>query len=172
MSSAMMASRVWKNESSLSFAQRVKLSEDPSLWCDPALASTNLVDIWEHYDANRDDVLNRGELIALASDVVDRFLAIYRHQIMSERGAAAAVALTEAEMVRLVRRDVFPHLLPGQTESESKRAMVDRLQRALDLDGDGSITRTEFLFSWKVTVTSILAAAAKTKSHALNCVIL
>lgn len=165
--SSYVASRVWKNENTLTFGQRIKMAEDPSLWADAQLAVSNIVDVWTHYDSNGDEILNSNEVATLAADLVDRFLAQYRAQVLQEHPAMA-----EAELAKTVRRDVFPHLLQGENVVEAKRIMADRLSRELDLDSNGQISRTEFFFQWKNSCRQVLSANRTNKTESLSCVIL
>lgn len=167
MPSSYVASRVWKNENTLTFGQRIKMAEDPSLWADAQLAISNIVDVWSHYDSNGDEILNGSEVATLAGDLVDRFVAQYRAQVMQEHPQMA-----EADLAKTVRRDVFPHLLPGENIAEAKRNMTDRLHRELDLDSNGQITRTEFFFQWKNSCRQVLSANRTNKTESLSCVIL
>lgn len=135
-----VASRVWKNESTLTFGMRVKLAEQPFLWADAQFAATNIVDIWTHYAGER-DTLDRGAVTQLAADLVDRFVALYREQLLREQPG-----LAESDLQRAVKKDVWPHLLPGDNMVECKRIMAEKLTRELDVDHDGQITKTEFFF--------------------------
>jgi len=76
------------------------MAEDPSLWADSALAVSNILDVFGHYDSNGDDVLNPAEVVVLANDLVDRFVAQYREQVSREHPT-----LPEAELARTVKRD-------------------------------------------------------------------
>ena len=160
-----VASRVWKNESTMTFGMRVKLAEQPEMWADSAFAATNIVDVWEHYANPRTDEMGRHEMTELANDLVDRFVSMYRQQLIIERPA-----LDEKAIQKAIQKDVFPHLLPGETVVEAKRTMIDRLFRELDLDSDGKVTKTEFFFSWKNTSKAWLTF--KTPKGGLSCVIL
>lgn len=100
-----VASRVWKNESSMTFGMRVKLAEQPEMWADAGFAATNIVDVWEHYDQDKDDRLGRHEAQALASDLVDRYIALYRTQLLADQPG-----LSDSDLQRLIKKDVFPHV--------------------------------------------------------------
>jgi hypothetical protein len=160
-----VASRVWKNDSTMTFGMRVKLAEQPSMWSDAVFASSNIVDVWEHYDVNKDDILNKTELPALASDLVDRFVALYKEQLMIDQPT-----LSEKEVTRLINKDIFPHMLAGENLLEAKRLMSDRIAHELDVDKDGIITKTEFFFGWKNISKQVLTF--KAPKGGLACVIL
>ena len=160
-----VASRVWKNESTMTFGMRVKLAEQPHLWADAAFAATNIVDVWEHYDADKDDKLGRHEVQTLASDLVDRYVSLYKDQLLVDQPA-----LTPQELEKLLRKDIFPHMLPGESIVESKRIMAERLHYELDLDHDGTITKTEFFFGWKNISKQWLTL--KPPKGGLSCIIL
>lgn len=159
-----VASRVWKNDSTLTFGMRVKLAETPAMWADYKLAETNIVDVWEHYDVNHDDILNRSEVPQLASDLVERFLMILREGIKAENPR-----LSDADVEKSVKKEVKQQL-PGKDIPETKRIMTDRLIHELDVDHDGTITKTEFFFQWKQTSKTFLTIQKDNKP--LSCTIL
>jgi Ca2+-binding EF-hand superfamily protein len=55
---------------------------------------------------------------------------------------------------------------------EAKRLMAERLFKLLDVDRDGVITRTEFLFSWKNISKQVLTLKGSNIPKGLACVIL
>ena len=127
----------------------------------------SLCAVWNHYDVNGSGELDKSELLTLAGDVVERFCALYEEQLRRERPGLGA-----DEAFRLARRDVFPHLLAGESVVEAKRLMAERLFKLLDVDRDGVITRTEFLFSWKNISKQVLTLKGSNVAKALACVIL
>jgi hypothetical protein len=160
-----VASRVWKNESTMTFGQRVKLAETPHMWADADMAATNIVDVWEHYDANKNDLLDKSEVHQLGCDLVDRFCALYKEALVKENPA-----FQEADLQRLMTKDVFPHMLRGDNILEAKRLMTDKLEHELDLNKDGVITKVEFMFAYKNIARQVLTV--KVRKEALSCTIL
>jgi Ca2+-binding EF-hand superfamily protein len=175
-----IASRKWKDTAGeMTFGQRVQLAEHPERWADWSLAQTNMVSVWEHYDTNGNGELDRNEITQLASDVVDRFCVLYEEQLIRDHRAASQrrdvhgrkIDLPPDEIKRLMKKDIFPHLLPGESVMEAKRAMTERLMRELDVDRDGCITRTEFLFQWKNTSKLLLTINPPSQKR-MACIIL
>lgn len=164
-----LASRRWTNDSgAMTFKQLVVLANNPERWADAGLAASNLVDVWNHYDANANGELDRSEVITLASDVVDRFVVLYEEQLRRDQPT-----LSSEDVTRLAKRDVFPHLLSGDSPAEAKRVMADRLFKLLDTNHDGCITRTEFLFSWKLVSKQMLTIKGNQQApKGVSCVIL
>jgi len=160
--------RVWRADSSkLTFEQLAKLQTTPCYFADADLAATNLPDVWIHYDVNDNGILDPKEVAALASDIVDRFVLLYRDQLQQEQPPGPK---SDAIIERALRRDIFPHMLAGNSMSEAKKLMQERLTKELDLDRDGSITRTEFMYQWKHTSKNILTL--NPPKQAIKCVIL
>lgn len=158
-----VASRVWKNESTMTFGMRVKLAENPEMWSDANFAATNIVDVWEHYSGKNDE-MGRHEVTNLANDLVDRFIAIYREQLIVERPS-----LDDKGIQKAISKDVFPHLLPGENIVEAKRTMCDRLFRELDLDSDGHITKIEFMMKVRQPNTISAGGGALSARPPSNC---
>jgi hypothetical protein len=142
---AAVGSRVWKNDTAMTFGTRVLLAEKAYMWADADIAAKHLIDVWEHYDANGDGILNKNELPALARDTVDRVVAMIKENIKRENPELADKALEE------MTKNELPHILPGKDIAECKRMMVEYLNKELDVDHDGVITRTEFMMKWKLT---------------------
>lgn len=160
-----VASRVWKNESTLTFGMRLKLAEHPCMWADAQFAATNLVDVFDHYDANSNDTLDKSEVAQLASDVVERYIMLYTEQLRRDQPS-----LSDSAVQGMLKRDLWPHLLPGANLVECKRLVAERLYRELDLDRDGAITKMEFMFQWKQTSKQWLTI--RPPKGGLGCVIL
>ena len=48
---------------------KMVLQKRPEMWADPMFAHNYPVEVWEHYDTNKDGILNKNELIILAKDL-------------------------------------------------------------------------------------------------------
>jgi CBS domain-containing protein len=86
--------------------------------------------VWEHYDVNKDGILNKSELIVLARDLVDRVVSMCRDNMKVQMPKSS-----DADIDKLIRKEL-PHILPAKTMEESRKVMAEHIYRELDIDKD------------------------------------
>jgi len=109
------------------------------------LAGAQLETIWAHYDRDGNGVLDRKELAQLASDCIERTLSMLADEVKR-----ANPGISESDLRAVVEREK-QFILPGAGSSnkeEQHHQMVRMLVRKLDVNGDGSVTRTELMMQW------------------------
>jgi len=144
---------------------KMTLQKRPEMWADPAFAKQYPAAVWDHYDVNKDGILNKSELLTLAKDLVDRIISMCRDGLKKQMPKSS-----DAEIEKVIKKEL-PHILPAKTLEESRKVMAEHIHRELDIDKDGVITRTEFMFQWSACAQKVLDVN-KTKQEALSCVIL
>ena len=176
---SLLASRVFKTDA-MPFSLQESLEKHPFRWADPDLARTHITRVWEHYDENYDGVLQPAELRKLAADVVRRLTELTRDQLRGENPTASEKTL-DGMLAKELR-----HVLPGgdggagssgantnvSRDERAAAAVFAQLSRDLDLDHDGKVTRTEFLFQWRVTAAELMNKPRQPKGGELACIIL
>jgi hypothetical protein len=163
----------------IAFAQRIQLDDHPERWADPSVAETHIKSVWDHYDVDGNGELDRAEINQIASDVVERYCILYEEQLVRDHKLAtqkknkkgAQAELSPEEVKRLMTKDVFPHLLPGTCPIQAKLAIAERITRELDVNKDGIITSTKFLFQWKRISKELLTIHTPDKTK-MACIIL
>jgi len=140
---------------------KVELDKYPHVWASVTMAERFIEEVWDHYDRNKDGILNKDELKFLAWDVVDRFIQLYLENSKPKN---------EQKQIRNRMMDEWKYFFPGSSVPETKILMADYLQKELDIDHDGIVTKNDFLFSWRNQVKQILKI--KPNSKVISCVIL
>ena len=156
---SMVASRAFRSNV-IPFSLREQLETTPCMWADQPLAEKHISDVWMHYDVDVDGTLNKQEMTKLAADLVDQWMITYRKQIQQQR---PGISLKDAEAT--VRKD-FAQLMPCKEMEETKRHMIDRLTRELDIDRDGVVTKTEFQVQWPRSCKNFLTVK---KQESIGC---
>lgn len=113
------------------------LQKRPEMWADPMFAHNYPVEVWEHYDVNKDGILNKSELIVLAKDLVDRIISMCKDGMRTSMPKSS-----ESDIDKMIKKEL-PHILPAKTLEESRKVMADHIFRELDLDKDGGTTLTQ-----------------------------
>jgi hypothetical protein len=161
------------------FDERVQLDAHPERWADWTTAASNIAAVWDHYDVNGNGELDRPEINQLASDVVERYCILYEEQLVREHKLATQKKnkkgpqpeLSPEEIKRLMKKDVFPHLLPGKCAAQAKLGIAEKIIQELDVNKDGIITRTKFLFQWRNASKQLLTIHTPEKAK-MACTIL
>jgi len=144
---------------------KMVLQKRPEMYADPMFAHNYPVEVWEHYDVNKDGILNKNELQALAKDLVDRIVSMCKDSMRTQMPKSS-----DADLDKLIKKEL-PHILPAKTMEESRKVMAEHIYRELDIDKDGVVTRTEFFFNWQSVAQKVLDVN-KVKQEALACAIL
>lgn len=98
--------------------------------------------LWNVYDRNHSNSLNKSELKSLADDCIDRQMKLLEDDLALKNPHLSPEQLKE----KLKEERVF--LVEGKSEKESRAYMRQRLLETLDLNHDGKITKQEFLVHW------------------------
>jgi Ca2+-binding EF-hand superfamily protein len=110
------------------------------------LTSSELSEVWEHYDEDKDGFLTSQELDHLATAAVIRVEARLRgmlERLVGEEWKAEGRIGTKEELTAEVDtglREVFN----AEAVSQSKQDLL----KALDADADGKVSKTEFFDRW------------------------
>lgn len=156
---ALVASRVFRSNA-IPWGLREQLDRDGSLWAGELLASKHIADVFAHYDVNGDEQLNRTEVALLAKDLIERWQAKFRDQLMREQG------MSESAANSVVRREMGSMLPNGKNIDECRRAVADRLYKELDINRDDIVSRGEFMVQWQRSCKAFLTIE---KPKSLGC---
>jgi Ca2+-binding EF-hand superfamily protein len=129
---------------------KMMLQKRPEMWADPQFAHNYPVEVWEHYDVNKDGILNKSELLVLAKDLTDRIVSMCKDGLKVQMPKSS-----ESDLDKMIKKEL-PHILPAKTVEESRKMLAEHIYRELDIDKDGVITRTEFFYNWQGCSQKIL----------------
>lgn len=106
------------------------------------MSRSDVSELWYEVDINRDGSLDRKEMKELSMLLNDKILMTFKDEIK-----AGNPTWDEAKIEKTVAKERF-YLLPGKNAKDNTPAMVKMMMKKLDVNNDGSVTRTEFLAQW------------------------
>ena len=109
--------------------------------------------LWHRYDADRKLVLGRREIALLTQDVITRLLKLVRDDLVAKHPHMSEQQIDEA-----LENEKFL-VLPGKNQKETRKEMTRMLQRTLDINHDGKISKEEYLAQWNGEWSNTVAAA-------------
>lgn len=133
------------------------------------LTPSEIGDLWVQLDSDKNGVLDKRELRALAIQLSE---AVYRH--VEKNIKAQMPHLSEKSLHTTVEKEM-KFLLPIRSSSENATRDLSRyLQNKLDIDGDGMCSRLEFQARWGSITKEILRLSHENASghETVGCVII
>jgi Ca2+-binding EF-hand superfamily protein len=133
--------------------------------------------LWDEFDVDKSGELTKYELKALARKVNQRLLTQFKDRQRSLHPNIKAKALT-----KLVQKEAA-YLLPPPSKGKKKNskggditsdpAMVGQMVKMLDVDGNGQVSRMEFMMQWKgFAIRMFDAHKAAEAPNKLKCAIM
>lgn len=133
-----------------------------------SMSRSEVAELWTVLDVNRDGSLEKSELRALARDMSE---TIARHvektirEQMPHLSDASVKSTVDKEMMFLLPTK------PGK-DSDVHRDLAAYLMKKLDIDGDGTCSRSEFFARWNSVAREVFKAAEEDNKDNSACAIM
>lgn len=129
------------------------------------LSGSELSRLWHFYASDPSDDLSNSDLKRLAAHCIDRILTLFADNIRQQQPR-----IRPHTLAALVEKEKY-YLLPGKKkgDKEAVHNMAKHILSRIDVNKDGSISKTEFVMRWPALAEELFVLR---QDGAMGCAIL